>query len=100
MSAVYRVYVYRLLEFCLRNVKNADARGRQKRARTAGSFSGPRLVFFRKSNRRAAAPSSSPALSQTDLILRRFFDKMGLDAVHSVQPLCSRQSQGSSRLPF
>src|SRR5699024_2305524 len=44
MSAVYRSYVSRLLEFCLRNVKNADAGGRQKRNRTAGSFSAPAWV--------------------------------------------------------
>ena len=60
----------------------------------------PPLGFLQKIKQAGGCPSSSPALSQTDLILRRFFDKMGLDAVHSVQPLCSRQSQGSSRLPF
>ena len=44
-----------------------------------GVFLAP-LGFLQKIKR---AGGCSPALSQTDLILRRFFDKMGLDAVYT-----------------
>ena len=43
----------------------------------------PPLGFLQKIKQAGGCPSSSPALSQTNLILRRFFDKMGLDAVHT-----------------
>ncbi|MBM6681138.1 zinc finger domain-containing protein [Pseudoflavonifractor capillosus] len=65
-----------------------------------GEFFCPRLGFFKKSNGRDAVHTASrPNLS--GFISTQVFRQNGAGrCVHSVQHLCSRQSQGSSRLPF